>query len=428
MKKALSVILALTMLLTMGSWLTAAAAEGTEKTHLVLWHAWATETDGNTIAFAKALASFAEDNPNIDLEVIGMSGTDYTTKLKVAFAANEGPDIFEIQGLGNMEPLVKAGKMLALDDQMAKNSTYDSLLPGSTNSFTFDGKVYGLPTITGLALLFCNTELFAKAGLEIPKTWDELLNCIKVFNENNITPFLYAGQDLWPVMFYNSVLDIRCAGSVECTNAISGKARFDSEPFLKAARMVQELTDAGAYNASDLSLSWDEGVQKFSQGGAAMLYNGTWVTGIVNDPNVPVYGKIEITSFPGIGGEYDTDNYGGAFECLCINSNVENTDAAYQAISYLGSHMSSESLVNGNGLPAWKYDDVDTTKLDVTVQKQLAVLDAGKNMCVWFDTALGNELGDIHKSLVLRLVTKEITPEEYCALMQSEVGDKITVK
>ena len=71
---------------------------------------------------------------------------------------------------------------------------------------------------------------------------------------------------------------------------------------------------------------------------------------------------------------------------------------------------------------------MDTSTLDGLVQKQLAVLDAGENMCVWFDTALGNELGDIHKSLVLQLITKEITPEQYCEQMQSQVGDKITVE
>ena len=74
--------------------------------------------DGNTAAFAKVLEAFPEDNPDIDLEVVGMSGTDYTTKVKVAFAADEGPDMFEIQGLGNMEPLVTSGKILALDDLM----------------------------------------------------------------------------------------------------------------------------------------------------------------------------------------------------------------------------------------------------------------------------------------------------------------------
>jgi len=166
-------------------------------------------------------------------------------------------------------------------------------------------------------------------------------------------------------------------------------------------------------------------VQKFAQGGAAMLFNGTWVTGIISDPNVPVAGKIELRAFPAIGGQYDNDLFGGCFECFCISASVKDTDTAYKAISYLSKKMSYESLINGNGLPAWKTDSSDDiSNLDPLVQQQLNLLNQGKDMCLWWDTVLGGKKADIHKALVMKLVTKEITPEEYCKQMQDQVNEQ----
>ena len=397
----------------------------TETPTLTLWHYWTGETDGNAIAFKKVLESYPNDNPDIKINVSGFPGADYTTKLKIAFAANEAPDIFNIQGAGNMEPLVTAGKILPLNDLMDKYQTNDKILPGSTNAFTFSDKVYGLPTITGLAIFFCNTELFEKAGVEIPNTFDELLYVIQKFNEKGITPMMFAGKELWPVMFYYDILAIRTAGSKKCVDALQGKESFDQPEFVEAARLLQQLTDAEAYNKSDLSINWDEGVQKFAQGGAAMLFNGTWVTGIISDPNVPVAGKIELRAFPAIGGQYDNDLFGGCFECFCISASVKDTDTAYKAISYLSKKMSYESLINGNGLPAWKTDSSDDISyLDPLVQQQLNLLNQGKDMCLWWDTVLGGKKADIHKALVMKLVTKEITPEEYCKQMQDQVNEQ----
>ena len=423
MKKILSIMLALSMVVSATITVNASTTQIEGEKSFTLWHGWTGETDGNAISFRQVLESFAEDNPNISLDITGNGGTDYNSKLKIAFAANEGPDLFEIQGLGKMEDLVKSGSIRPLDDLIEKYGINDQILPGSLNSFTFDGHVYGLPTITGLAVLYCNTELLEEAGVGIPETWDDLLNAIDALNSKGITPFMYAGKDLWPVMDYYDILAIRTTGATNSFNALLSRDSFEQEGFLKAAELVKELTDRGAYNPDDLSLSWDEGVQKFAAGGAAMLFNGTWVTATVDADDCPIKGKVQIAKFPGIGGEYDNDNFGGAFETFCISSNVpdEDVEAAFQTIAYLCKHMSDTSLVNGNGLPAWKSDNVDTSSLAELIQQQVDVLNSGSDMCLWWDTTLGGEAADIHTSLVLQLVAGKITPEEYCAQMQSQI-------
>lgn len=391
-----------------------------EKTKLTMWHYWTTEADGNAVAFAKVLEGFGNDNPDIDLEVTGQSASDYWTKLKVAFAANEAPDLMNLQAPSELTPFVEANKLLAINDMIDKYGTENSILPGTLNNFTVDGKVYGLPTITALGLLYCNSELFEKYNLDYPETYSDLLNCAKVFNDNGVTPVMCAGKDMWPAMFYYDILAIRYGGAELCQSALNGKVSFENEAFVKAAATLQEMVDAGVFRSTDLALGWDEGISKFINGGAAMLYNGTWVTGVVRAEDSPIRDKVVLLNFPSVeGGAGDANEFfGGAFECFSINAKVNDKDAAFKVISYLCEKMSNVSLVTGNGLPAWKSDEINVSELDPFIAAQYELATTATDYCLWWDTALGGKKADYHKSLVIELLTKSITPEEFAAKMQ----------
>lgn len=387
---------------------------------LTLWHYWTTEADGNQIAFSQVLDEFEEDNPNINLEVTGQSAQEYQTKVKVAFAANQAPDILNLQAPIDMEPIATAGKLLSLDDFIAENGIGDRILPGTLNNFTFGDKVYGLPTITAIGILYCNKELFEENDVAYPETFDQLLEAIDAFNENGVTPMMFAGKDLWPTMFYYDILAIRAGGAQLCKDALYGDESFDQPAFIEAAEKLQELAEAGAFKETDLALGWDEGIQKFVQCGAAMLYNGTWVSGIVMAEDSPIKDKVAFKKFPMVEGGAGDQNefFGGAFEGFSINANVEDKEAAFQAITYLSEQMSSHSLVVGNGLPAWRNEDLDRESLDPLIVEQYDLVTTASDFCLWWDTVLGGEKADIHKSLVLQLLTLKITPEEYAKEMQ----------
>ncbi len=395
-------------------------AEDQEQIKLTLWHQWTTEEDGNKIAFDQVLDSFEEANPNILLEVTGQSSSDYPTKLKVAFAANEAPDIVYIQAPGDLTPFAEAGKLYDLSDLIAVNKTDELVLPGTLDNFTVNDGVYGLPTITSLGLLYCNAKLFDQCGVSYPETWEELLSCIDKFNENGITPIMCAGKDLWPAMDYYDILAIRQAGADTCRAALAGEASFEEEPFLEAANKLTELVDAGAFNETDLSLGWDEGIAKFAAGNAAMLYNGTWTTAVVTAEDSAIKDDVVVLNFPALGdGDGDSNEFfGGAFEGFCINANCENPEAAYQAVAYLSEQMSNVSVKTGNGLPAWNSKELDIDTLDPFIAEQYKLATTASGYCLWWDTALGGEAADFHKELVMKLIQKKITPEEFATEMQ----------
>ncbi len=78
--------------------------------------------------------------------------------------------------------------------------------PASLTPISLYGKTYGLPAMQTWNMMFYRTDILADLGLEIPKTWDDLLAMIPVLQFNNMEigltndyyTFLYQmGEDLW---------------------------------------------------------------------------------------------------------------------------------------------------------------------------------------------------------------------------------------
>jgi raffinose/stachyose/melibiose transport system substrate-binding protein len=387
---------------------------------LTLYHQWITPTDGNSIAMKQVLDGFAAANPDIKLDVKPQGSEDYNTKIRVVFSSNEAPDIAYFQGLGVMEPVVTAGKLLALDDYIAKSNVKDDLVGGTLTNYTFNGKAYGLPTHIAMGVLYCNKDLFDKAGARIPATFTELLEAIRLLNAKNITPMLFVQAGEWPCMFYYDILAIRTAGAQGCIDALTKKASWDQPAFVEAARRLQQLASAKAFKETDLALTWDEGVTKFLQGQVAMVFNGTWLAGQIQSENSPVKGKIIPSKFPVVeGGKGNIDEFfGGAFECFSINAATKNKDAAFKAITWICENFSKATLTVGNGLPAYKIPGLDKMTLDPFIAQHANLLKDSKAFCLWWDTFLGGKPAETHKLLVGKLLNFSLTPEDFAKEMQ----------
>lgn len=65
----------------------------------------------------------------------------------------------------------------------------NGFLSGMTDVLNIDGRIYGIPAEIQANGIWYNKALFDQCGLEIPETYDELLNCCKVLRENGITPW-----------------------------------------------------------------------------------------------------------------------------------------------------------------------------------------------------------------------------------------------
>ncbi|MFH9673957.1 ABC transporter substrate-binding protein [Streptomyces sp. NPDC017405] len=208
-------------------------------------------------------------------------GADYQQKLQTIINTPQAPDVFFNWGGGSIQPFVKAGLLLPLDDFVKKDPNLDDkFLPSVYNSAVIDGKPYGVPMRgTQPVLLFSNKNVLAKAGVKQPQTWDELLDAVRKLKSAGVTPIALGGGDQWPTLMWFEYLYDRVAGPELFQKALGGdKDAWASPDSKKALGMIKQLVDAGAFGKNYDSVKYTNGASPalVAQGKAGFELMGSW--------------------------------------------------------------------------------------------------------------------------------------------------------
>jgi xylobiose transport system substrate-binding protein len=235
-------------------------------------------------------------------------GADYQQKLQTVINTSNAPDVFFNWGGGSIQPFVKAGLLLPLDDFIAQDPGLKAnFLPSVFNSAVVDGKSYGVPMRgTQPVMLFHNKKVLADAGLSEPKTWDELLAAAQTLKAKGITPIALGGGDQWPTLMWFEYVYDRIAGPGLFQQALSGdKAAWASEDSKKALAMLRQLVDAGAFGTNFDSVKFTDGGSPalVAKGKAAFELMGSWYYSTQQDAN-PDFAKggLGYGAFPSVSG------------------------------------------------------------------------------------------------------------------------------
>ncbi len=389
-----------------------------EQITLKLWHIWATDSDSNKKPFQKALEKWNTDNPNIQITTDATESETYKIKIRTAIAVNEAPDIFFAWGAGFAKPFVDAGKVLALDNCLDKN-TLNKLDPGILNNFTYDGKIYGLPTFMIAGIFYCNEELFNQYNVNIPDTYNELLEAVKVFRENKITPIAVGLKDGWPGIFYQNILAIRTAGIDKCNAALNKEISFFQPAFVESAERLITLIDAGAFDERCIQYTQHEAELTFLNGRVPMYYGGSWAAGSMDTDDCPVKDKIAVRNFPVIEGAAGDPNgfLGGAIDSFMISSSSNYKQESVEALTAILEDFCKESYLAGAGIPAWKVN-VDTSRVKPLAAEIADLLETRDGFVLAWDTFLSGSDAETHINLVTDLFLNKINAEEFAKKMQ----------
>jgi len=287
----------------------------------------------------------------------------YKQKVQVAMGSPNAPDVFYNWGGGNLAQFVQAGQVEPLDDALAKKpEVRDTFLPSVLDTAKINGKQYGLPmTGTQPVIFFYNKAVFAAAGAQPPKTYDEFLGLVDTFKSKKVTPIALPGSQGWTELMYAEYFLDRIGGP-EKWEAIakSGGAAWKDPAVVKALQMCQDLAKKGAFGTNFASINYDNaGAGKLlATGKSAMFLMGTWEypTQLTNNP---AFAKKDLGwfQFPSIaGGKGEPGNLvGNPSNYFSVNAASKNKDAA---IDYLTSTVASDAyiddLIKSGAVPATK--------------------------------------------------------------------------
>jgi len=363
-----------------------------------------------------------------DVTVDYQQWSNHLTKLDATLAGNDAPDVIE---LGNTE----AAKYVfngAFADLTDKKGTFDNnanWLTGLSAPCESDGKVFCVPYYAGARVLIYRTDMFQAAGLQPPKTYDELTKAAATLQQKNAADpkfqaFYMPGKYWYAAMawVYGS------GGQIAKKDGSAWKGTLSEQASVDGLTKWAEL--AKKYSKGDPTKDENDQAQIFAQGQTAMMYGNSWEVGAAeqtakdpNDPNSPkvdtaVKGKVGSVALPGFGSDKGMPTFLGG-SVLGVASKSKNKDLADAWIKAFTSTQQQTTLLGNGALPN------ATNLLDqaATVKGSEASAVAAKNS--WF-VPNSDKWADVEKANVLQqMLTDIVTGKKSVADATKAADDQI---
>jgi raffinose/stachyose/melibiose transport system substrate-binding protein len=368
MKKALILLLAMMIVVVAGCSSAGNKAEGGKNgeaagdvTKLTMW---SMETRNKAI-IEKSIKQFNDEHPNIQLTAEFFEDEALKTKMKVAITGNQVPDIITYWSGETFDTLVSNSMLGDITEQLGKDEAFtNDVLNGGLETFSYDGKNYGIPVLFSGVSLWYNKQIFEENGLIPPTTYAELLTLVDQLNAKNIVPITVAGKDRWPVLHWFSYLAQRIGGMEPFESAQKGEADFTQDTFVKAGDMLRELAvDHKGFINGFLGLDYAAAESLFTSGKAAMYLQGEWAMNSFLDDDFA--DKVGFVPFPAVdGGKGGINIYQGGFGAGMAISSKTNQEAAYEAIRFLTDSVQRKEINEGANISPMKTPGLDQSKMN----------------------------------------------------------------
>ncbi|MFG2678110.1 ABC transporter substrate-binding protein [Streptomyces sp. NPDC048392] len=166
-------------------------AEGSGKGKIVFW-----DNNGGirTAVWKEIIADFEKANPDIDVEYVGIAATEYQSKVDTAIQGGGLPDVGGV-GAAMLAGFSAQKALEPLDDRLTGSSLSGQLNKDMVESLKAagggDGTLYSVPTSANNGVLYYRTDLFEKAGLEAPTTWDRFYTAAEKLTDADENEFGY---------------------------------------------------------------------------------------------------------------------------------------------------------------------------------------------------------------------------------------------
>lgn len=287
-------------------------------------------SDDTIVTLQEITDKYNEQGGNIKLVIDSNADrTSYDQKLRTMIAGGQMPDMFDLDATPYAAELGEKGMLTDMDAFLDEIGEKDSYIPLALDyGRTADGKLYTLPLELSTEMIWYNVDMFKDAGIEAPKTLDELLEDCKALNDKGYTAFGIGGGDGWPLLRLLATYPFRMTGNDFLNDLSAGKAKMSDEPGMKAAEF---MSDIGKYFQPGFSTTdVATGLNLFLSGKSAMYPTGTWELNYFTDKNRPKGLNVDYFYMPTIKDAKTSANDYWAFGGIGLSVNPKVFDEQYK--------------------------------------------------------------------------------------------------
>lgn len=272
-----------------------AAEGGREEVTLTMYH-WFGPEVRETIE--EINARFTAEHPDTKI-VYESAPTDmYRNIIKVKLASGDAPDIFGVFPGTEVAEFAAAGHLMDLSDEAFTERFQEGALKVTKGE---DGRVYSLPIDQNVIGVVYNRDIFDEVGVDVPRTWNELLEISQKIKDAGYYPLALGNADLW----VNQLIPYAMAPSMVYAEAgdfdqlvYEGKKQFNGPEWRSVLEAYMELDERGFFQPGVLSTTYDQSIQLMALKKAAMVVNGNWIIAGIREASPDL--NIGMFAFPAV--------------------------------------------------------------------------------------------------------------------------------
>ncbi|WLS02543.1 ABC transporter substrate-binding protein [Shinella oryzae] len=340
-------------------------------TDLEVTHWWT--SGGEAAAVAELAKAFdATGNKWVDGAIAGAGGTARPIMIS-RITGGDPMGATQFNHGRQAEELVESGLMRDLTDVATRENWKDIIKPASLlDSCTIDGKIYCAPVnIHSWQWLWLSNGAFEKAGVAVPKNWDEFVAAAPALEKAGIVPLAVGGQP-WQAAGAFDVLMVAIAGKDTFYKVFKDRdAEVAGGPDI--AKVFKAADDARRMSRGTNVQDWNQATNMVITGKAGGQIMGDWAQG-----EFALAGQVagkDYTCLPGLGVNDIISTSGDAFYFPLLNDEEKSKAQEVLASTLLAPATQVAFNLKKGSLPV--RGDVDLAAANDCMKKGLEILAKG---------------------------------------------------
>ncbi len=303
----------------------------------ITFQSWVPNIDQAVDAFNEA-----HDDIHVTLETITAGPDGGYAKMLSAVQAGNPADVAQI-GYSDLPDFLVADALEDISPYVGDSQ--DLFTPWQWDSGAFNDGVYAVPQASGPLVQFYRSDIFAKAGVAYPATWEEYYEAAKAIRalgpDSYITAFAF-NQAAWLIG-----LSQQGGANWFATSDDAWQVTIDDEATLKVAEFWQKLIDEDLVKIeADFSSEWNADLQN---GNVATWISGSWGDAIIRGTAPDTSGLWAVGAVPqwAVGENVSATWAGGSSSAVLKGS--KNPEQAAEFALWLNSNPDSVSILTSIG-------------------------------------------------------------------------------
>ncbi|WP_426252376.1 ABC transporter substrate-binding protein [Paenibacillus pabuli] len=264
-----------------------------------------------------------------DIQVTQVNPPDAETVLKTRVVKNDVPDIMAMGATDTYSILAQSDIFADLTDSPLLK-TIDPNYIQMLKDVTGMDRVTGVPYATNANGIMYNKTLFKEMGLDVPKTWDELIATAQKIKDAGKIPFYFTYKDDWQTNLPFNALGPNLVGIDFYLERRENKVTF-KEKYREVAEKQLELMNYG--HSDNFGKAYSDGNRAFANGEAYMYIQGTWAISEIRKANPNV--DIGFFPFPTGNDPSQIKLVNGIDSLFTISADTPHKEQAEQFLAFL---------------------------------------------------------------------------------------------